>query len=112
MSDIAAPPLPDVPISDRDKIISDAKSLPDLLAKAQTADPDLYAKLTGATSTGLKAPGGSLVVLLVTAAAARYGLAWSPEVCMIVAGVIASAGWWVIHKVAGIPGIKIPGVTP
>ena len=112
MSDTVTPPPPDVPISDRDKIISDAKNLPDLLAKTQAADPDLYAKLTGATSTGLKAPGGSLVVLLVTWAAARYGLAWPPEVCMLVAGAIASAGWWVIHKIAGIPGIKIPGVTP
>jgi hypothetical protein len=88
--------------ADRDQIIADAKSLPDLIAKAQAADPDLAAQLIPKSLVYSKTPYGTLIVSGVSWLAAKYGLAcaagavatncWTPDTVNLVAGFAAMAG--------------------
>lgn len=84
----------------RDKLISDAKSLPALLATAKTDDPPLYASLVGSNDKAVWfAPATSAVAW----AAGRYGLGWDDNACSLVAlvgGSLVLAVWhWLSPRI-------------
>lgn len=87
----------------RDKIISDAKSLPDLITTAKTMDPSLYTALTGSNDKAVwLAPAASAVAWV----AGRYGFQWSADTCSMVAlvgGSLVLAGWhWLSPRLAAV----------
>ena len=100
------------PISVRDQVIADAKSLPDLIAKAQSIDPGLAAQLTAKSLVASKTPYGTIAFTAVAWLAAHYGLAcpvtvtqsvtsgtitliqgcWTPDTINMLSGLAAMAG--------------------
>ena len=79
----------------RDAIIADAKSLPDLIATAQTLDPALAQALTGKAIVASKSTYGPTATLAVSWLVTHYALGWSPDQCALVSGgliLIVSAG--------------------
>jgi hypothetical protein len=89
----------------RDQIVQGAQSMQQLIETAKTADPELYAKLTKATSSGTATPVGAALVMLITWEAGQRGLALPPEVVAIAATVLAGAVYWGLRKIGGIPGL-------
>ena len=59
----------------RDQVIAEARSLPDLLAKAQTVDPALVQQLTAKSLVASKTPYGTIAFTAVAWLATHYGLA-------------------------------------
>lgn len=83
--------------STRDKLISDANSLPALLATAKTDDPSLYAALVGSND---KAVWLSPATFVVSWAAARWLGGLDGNVCSAIALVLGSAVLGVWHWVS------------
>ena len=98
----------------RDQVIADAKSLPDLIAKAQANDPALAAQLTGKSLLASKSPIGTLAAGVVTWLAGRYGLGWDDMTCNLVAGAAVLIGGYAMRYVTSGPiaGIFSKGATP
>lgn len=79
----------------RDQIVADAKNVPDLIAKAQTADPWLAQQLTGKSLFSSKSPPAIIVAALITWASTKYGFGWDQstvDLLTMVVGVIAAYG--------------------
>lgn len=88
---------PSPPRTTRDNLVDSAKSMPDLVAKAETDDPVLAKALTGQAQQFSVTPIGTVLTMLVSGAAARYGLGWSPEFCAVVGGAIGLGGGYLVH---------------
>ncbi len=93
----APPPIPDAPISTRDQIISQARSMPDLIAKASLMDPPLAAALTGQATAASATPLGALIAAGVAWLAAHYGLGWGESFDNMVAGLAIVGGGYLTH---------------
>jgi hypothetical protein len=75
----------------RDRIIEQAKSLPDLISKAETFDPRLAKILTGKALVASKSVWGTPVTAGISWAASYYGLGWDAEACALVSGAMVVA---------------------
>jgi hypothetical protein len=75
----------------RDMLIADAKSLPDLIAKAAAADPALAKQLTAKPLVASKSVWGSAIALVVSWCVTRYGLGWDDGTSALVTGLIDMA---------------------
>lgn len=89
----------------RDQLVSDAKSLPDLLNKAQVLDPALFKTLTGGQNKNVWYPA---VLSVVSWASTHWLFGWSPDVCAEIAGGILVAGSAVVHWLSANMAKKIP----
>lgn len=98
MSDIPVPPSVVTP-AQRDSVIASAKSLPDLITKAEAFDPDLAAKLKGQATIASATPVGALIGGAVGVLATRYGLGWDPDMVNTVSGALVLVGGYVAHWV-------------
>lgn len=87
----------------RDRLIADAKSLPDLVAKAQRFDPALAQQLTGKVLLASKTPWGVLVSGAVGWAVSRYGLGWDGATTDLVAGAAVVLGAYAMRKISSGP---------
>lgn len=110
MSGATTAPAPTV----RDQVVADAKSLPDLIAKAQAVDPALAAQLTAKPLLASKSPIGTLIAGVVAWLAGRYGLGWDQSTCDLVAGCAVLLGGYGMRYVTASPiaGIFSKGATP
>lgn len=81
----------------RDQLIADAKSLPDLIAKASAVDPALAAALTGQAKVLSKAPLGAALAAVIAWAAAHFGLGWGEDTDDTLAGLAVLAGGYLTH---------------
>jgi hypothetical protein len=75
----------------RDKIIADAKSLPELVTQAKLYDPQLADALTGRALVASKTVWGNFITTGVTWVATKYGFGWDPNTCALVSGVVLLA---------------------
>lgn len=73
----------------RDMIVADANSVPDLISKAEKADPDLAASLTAKALIGSKSIWAPLATAIVSWAVTRYGIAFDPDTSTLVSGLLA-----------------------
>lgn len=86
-----------------DKIVADAKSLPDLIAKAQQADPELAQQLTGKALLASKTVWGVPLTMIVSAVVTRYGLGWDASTCGIVSGALVMVATVALRWVTSSP---------
>jgi hypothetical protein len=91
----------------RDQIIADAKSLPDLISKAQALDPDLAKQLTGKALLASKSIWGNAVALVVGWAVTRYAIGWDQDTCALATGVVTmgvtvAARWVTTQPISGV----------
>jgi hypothetical protein len=82
----------------RDQVIAEARSLPDLIAKAQTADPQLAAQLSTKAAVASKTMWGTVASLVVSWAVTKWSLGWDPNTCALVSGVIAMGVGAVVRR--------------
>lgn len=93
--------------------VSDAKNLPDLIAKVGSVNPDLAAAMISKPLIASKTPWGVLLVTAITYGASKYGLGWDETTCDIVGGVAVLAGsyfmrWVSSSRIAGVFRAKFP----
>jgi hypothetical protein len=96
------PPLPPVPpaaSAQRDQIVASAKSLPDLVAKAEAFDPAMAAKLKGQAVVASATPAGALVGAAIGVLVSKYGLGWDADTVNLISGLTLLAGGYVTHWV-------------
>lgn len=93
----SVPPIPPPEQSQRDRIVASANSLPDLVAKAETFDPALAAKLKGQAAIASATPVGALVGGAIGMIVTRYGLGWDAATVNMVSGMLVLAGGYVTH---------------
>lgn len=82
-----------MPVTTRDTIIGEAKNLPDLIAKAETADPALARQLTGKSLFAAKSPPFIVIASVLAWASSKWGLGWDESVVdtiTLCVGVIAA----------------------
>lgn len=72
----------------RDQIIKEAQSLPDLISRAELADPDLAKQLTSKALIASKTVWGNAIALIVSWCVTKYGIGWSADTCALVTGLI------------------------
>lgn len=97
----------------RDQLVADARSVPDLIAKAKDLDPTLAEQLTGKALVASKTPWGVLVAGIVGWGVAHWGLGWSSDTTDLVAGAAVVVGAYAMRWItrAPITGI-VKGSTP
>lgn len=71
-----------------DRIIADAKSLPDLIARASVADPALAQKWTGTALIASKTVWGNAATLVISYVVTKYGLDYDDQTVALVSGVL------------------------
>lgn len=79
----------------RDALIASARNIPDLIAKAQTADPQLAEQLIGKSLFASKSPPAIALAAVLTWASTKYGLGWDSstvDTITLVVGVVAAYG--------------------
>lgn len=79
----------------RDRIVADAKNVPDLIAKAQKVDPQLAQQLTGKSLFSSRSPPGIAIAAVFTWLSTKYGFGWDSstvDMLTLVAGVVAAYG--------------------
>lgn len=79
----------------RDQLIADAKDVPSLLTAAQTADPEMYAVLTGGGMWRKYVKIGAAGVAWV---ATKFGLGWDADTCTAIAGFLLVVGAYIEHR--------------
>jgi hypothetical protein len=85
------------------RLIADAKSLPDLVTTAKTVDPALYTALTGSNDKAVwLAPATSAVAWV----ASRYALGWDTDACSLIALVGGSIVLGIWHWLS--PRLNLP----
>lgn len=111
---VAPTPAEAATASVRNDLVAASKDLPDLIAKAQVADPALAAQLTAKPLIASKTPIGTLVAGVVAWAAGRYGLGWDQTTCDLVAGCAVLLGGYGMRYISSSPiaGIFSKGATP
>lgn len=101
---LGAPNSANAPATRSDQVVSVARDIPDLIAKAEAFDPALAAKFTGQALVWSRTPWGTIAGGAVSWFAAHYGLAcgtvvtsgcWSPETQNLLGGLAAGFGCWV-----------------
>lgn len=75
----------------RDTLVADAKSMPDLIAKAKAADPALAQQLEGKALLASKTVWGTAASMVLSWAVTKYGLGWDADMCALVSGLIVMA---------------------
>lgn len=93
----------------RDQIIKEAQSLPDLISRAELADPDLAKQLTSKALIYSKSIWGNAIALIVSWMVTRYGIGWGADTCALVTGLIVMGVTSVMRSVTSQP---IDGVLP
>ena len=83
----------------RDQMIAEAKSLPDLISKAKTVDPQLAAQLTTKAAIASKTMWGSVASLIVSWVVTKWSLGWDPNTCALVSGIIAMGVGAVVRRI-------------
>lgn len=73
----------------RDNLIKDAASLPDLIAKAESVDPNLAASLQAKSLIGSKSVWAPLATWAVTSIATHYGIGWDEGTSTLIASLLA-----------------------
>ena len=91
------------PTTPADQAVGLARNVPDLISKAATLDPALASKWTGKALLQSKTLWGSLLVIIVTAAAKRYALGWDANTVDVVAGAIDFAIFAGLRKISDGP---------
>ena len=85
------------PLTPRDRLLADAKSVPSLLAQAQAFDRPLYGFLTGSQAKNVwYGPAVSVVAW----GAAHFGLGWDADTCSAIAGVLLVGITAAVHRFA------------
>ncbi len=87
----------------RDRIIADARSLPDLIAKAKQVDPQLAQQLTEKPLIASKTVWGTALTMGVSWAATRYGLGWDANTCALVSGLLVLGTSAAIRRITAGP---------
>ena len=82
----------------RDQVIAEARSLPDLIAKAKNFDPVLADQLTTKAAIGSKSLWGGLVTFGVTWAVAKWGLGLDANTCALVSGLISYGIGFIVRR--------------
>lgn len=82
-----------------DEAVAGAKSLPELIDRAQMADPALAKALTGKALIASKTPAGVLLGTGFAYLATKYGLGWDQGLCELVAGGALLAASYVMRYV-------------
>lgn len=83
----------------RDIIVASSHSMTDLVAKAETLDPALAAKLKGRATIASATPVGALLGGAIGIIATRYGLGWDADMVNTVSGALVLAGGYIAHWV-------------
>lgn len=96
---LSAPATPAI----RDQLVKDAQSVPDLIARAQTADPQLAQQLQGKALLTSKTPWGTLAVAAVAYASAKWGFGWDEGTVDLVAGLGLLAGAYLMRAITASP---------
>lgn len=92
-----------MPNVNTDRIIADAKSLPDLVSRATAADPQLAQSLTAKALVQSKTVWGTAAMMVLSWAVGRYGLGWSPDFCALVAGLLTMGATAALRAVTRSP---------
>jgi hypothetical protein len=103
MSGTRPPGYVPAPATGKDRLIADAKSLPDLIAKAQLVDPAFATSLTAKPLLASRSPAGTLLAGVVAWLAGRYGLGWDDMTCNLVAGVGVLLGGYAMRSITSSP---------
>ena len=98
----------------RDQVIADARSLPDLIAKASTLDPQLAQQLTTKSAVASASLWGTVISLIVTWAVTKWGLGWNGDTCALVSGVLSMGVNAIVRRITDprVTGIFSKGPTP
>lgn len=83
--------------STRDKLIADADNLPDLIARAQTIDPELFDRLNGKAMAASATAPGVFAVWLVTTLATNLGTNWTAATDQEIAGALVLLVGYAMH---------------
>jgi hypothetical protein len=94
------------------QIVSDAKNLPDLIAKAQTFDPQLAESLAGKSLAASKTVWGTALTMGVSWVATHYALGWPPESSAEVSGAIVLFATVVLRSITRGPITGIVTAAP
>jgi hypothetical protein len=92
-----------LPIPTRDEAIKAAQSLPDLVNKLQTADPDLAEQLTGKALIYSRTPWGTLLATGIAWAVTKYGIDWDESTCALVSGAVLIAASYFMRWITTTP---------
>ncbi len=98
---IAAPAITVTPAENA--AIREARDLPDLINRLESASPALAAQLVGKSLAASRTPWGTLLLPVVAYLATRYGLGWTPDIDALVAGVAVLVGSYAIRAATRVP---------
>lgn len=107
------------PVSVRDQLFAQAKSLPDYLAMAESADPTMAAAVKGEAQAASATPPGALISAGLAWLAAHYGLGWGVAFDDTAAGLTIVLGGYLTHwvqlrmgkaKIASAPAATVPAL--
>lgn len=87
----------------RDRLIADARSLPDLVQQASVYDPALAQALTGKALLASKTVWGNVLSPVVAFVVTRYGLGWDPATCDLVTGGVLAAATLLFRAITNSP---------
>lgn len=87
----------------RSSLIAGAKSLPDLVRKADTLDPQLASALRGKSLLAARSPPVVLLAGALTWAAGHWGLGWDPEFTSMLAGAAVLGAGYVMRMFTSAP---------
>lgn len=87
-------PTPTLITQAADDAISSAKGAPELVAKLQTADPELAQQIEGKALFASRTPAGVFLATAIAYVSTKYGLGWDPAfVAMVSGGVLLVAAY-------------------
>lgn len=96
----------------RDRVIEQARSMPDLISKAQTFDPGLAKMLKGKALIASKTVWGTAATMAISWGASRYGLGWDAETCALISFVLTSAATGLLRTITSGPVTGIIAAEP
>lgn len=85
----------------RNQLVSDAKSVPDLIAKAKQVDPSFAEQLAGKSLLSSKSPPAIALAAVLAWVSTKYGLGWDQstvDVLTLIIGVVAAYGMRAITR--------------
>jgi hypothetical protein len=96
----------------KDRLVSDARSLQDLIARAELADPVFAAALKGKALIASKSVWGTLATMGLSWAAGRYGLALDADAAAMVSGALVMITTTVMRLITAGPITGIVNAKP
>jgi hypothetical protein len=87
----------------RDKIISEARSLPELIEKAKVEDPVLASQLTAKAAVYSKTYYATFLAPLVAWAVVKWGLGWDETTQALVVFLIGTGTAWLMRTISNSP---------